>query len=333
MTASNISKVAEIVNFYQDWSLSIDNKTTPNLLFQGWVPPAANGTATATLTATGSSSNTNLPSKMVVFGWYLGPKDQFIAALTDSGLNETTPLALGKFQIVETDTTGGILRLVNAGTTDPEYLAGDEAFIRNYNKYKSLLLIDPLSPEGINMLLGAATSSVSQGWIFAFKALGGANSAFSAVPADATAFSHRNARHLLLFNVAQPTDEAFLAAMGELSRVYYELGNYVNSTAKYINLLDTDVWNYQESYYGLHDSSNGEISNATFTEMLEVREKYDPTNMLSGVQPVVIPGTVLMEISEQENTEPAMVSAGMRTYSFLASVFVGALVTFEALLF
>jgi len=271
-----------VVSFYQDWSLRFDPRATINMemarigdissqhpvsheaMFPQWIEDS-------------------LPDEdcIEIVGIFKGSKSELYAALQDSGLNDTTSIRINGFYTKSGSLLTGILDLSGWDTPNAESLLSMFENQHTYYKYKSFFLVEKLPEEAIKIILNSVfidSDSVSQ-LIFEFQSLG--NSTFSAVSPTATAFSHRNARHCLMFKSNAATLEAGSFALGQMEMLWKKILPFVSGAA-YVNHLDTDIWDYKRSYYGIQ----GQNSFKNEARLRSISQKYNPVGRLSTVLPI-----------------------------------------------
>lgn len=271
-----------VISFYQDWSLKFDSRATINMemarigdissqhpcsheaMFPQWFEDA-------------------LPDEdcIEIIGIFKGSEAEMHAALRDSGLNETTPIRVDDFYTKSGSLLTGILDLSGWDTPNAESLLSMFENQHTYYKYKSFFLVEKLPEEAIKIILNSVfidTDSVSQ-VIFEFQSLG--NSTFSSVSPTATAFPHRNARHCLMFKSNAATLEAGSFALGQMEMLWKKILPFVSGAA-YVNHLDTDIWDYKRSYYGIPGQNTFENE----VRLASISQKYNPVGRLSTVLPM-----------------------------------------------
>jgi FAD/FMN-containing dehydrogenase len=129
-------------------------------------------------------------------------------------------------------------------------------------KAKSDYVTKPLPPKGIDRLVAAVAAR--QGRDRAAIYLDSYGGAINRVPADATAFVHRNA----LFSVqytAQWTGSAS-DSLAWLDRLYAQMRPFASGFA-YQNYVDPELKDWQHAYYG-----------SNLARLKAVKRKYDPGN-------------------------------------------------------
>lgn len=88
-----------------------------------------------------------------ITGWFIGSTTEFYDALERSGITNETPLRLRGFFVKNTTMIDSSLSLSGWNPTIPESLLGEFEWTNTYFKYKSLMLIDSLSEEAIEILV------------------------------------------------------------------------------------------------------------------------------------------------------------------------------------
>jgi FAD/FMN-containing dehydrogenase len=138
---------------------------------------------------------------------------------------------------------------------------------------KSDFFTRELSASGITALLagierlGSLRGAGGGGGAIAFDAFGGV---INTVPADATAFVHRDALFLAQYSTSwnSPGSRSGIAAQHQWLRSYYaDLHPHASGQA-YQNYVDPDLSNWRQAYYG-----------ANYPMLASVKGKYDPTRL------------------------------------------------------
>ena len=97
------------------------------------------------------------------------------------------------------------------------------------------------------------------------------------VPADATAFSHRDALFLLAFDTSWEPEDSHKVVKTNLRWIrefFDEMQPYVSDQA-YQNFIDPALKNWQQAYYG-----------ANFERLVEVKKTYDPDDVFHFAQSI-----------------------------------------------
>lgn len=347
-------RAIRFLNFYQDWSLQMDPKATVNLEIESRKPRAGTGAATEYLppwvadfddklqellededigtideiigNAASNGTVIKYEPYMTLSGYYFGTKEEFDAALTTSGLNETTLIVPSRFQTKSTSIVQAALDLSGWNTTSPESLVDNYDWERTYYKFKSFFLLEKLPNEALDIMLDMVYLSDNESVVFEFQSLGGPGSKFAEVEPTATAFSHRNARHCLMFKSVGTTISKGISALGKMFTGWEKVSQYVSGQASYVNHLDADIWRYQDAYYGLigYDNNNTIINQPLNIDRLAaVSDAFDPSNTISStVQPCCYPvlvtpiveSTGISNVGENSGDVGSSTSSGWGVY-------------------
>jgi len=126
------------------------------------------------------------------------------------------------------------------------------------------LMLDALDDETIDLILERVNAPSAPAAITELRVLGGA---MARVPADATAFAHRDAR--VLFALITPFDDPAEAPIHEAWTQDYFDAIASKSTGVYSNFLATEgEARIREAFPG-----------STYERLAEVKRAYDPTNL------------------------------------------------------
>ena len=196
-----------------------------------------------------------------IIGQYFGPKEELVELL-DPVLSVATPTAV----LIE-DRTFWEAKDFLFNTTPKDFFTE-----------KSHYVIEPLSDRAIATLLkwierwpGSLNSDGGGAAMFAW---GGA---MNRVPAEATAFSHRDALFLLALGTSWEAEDSRKAVNANL-RWIQEFSDamqpYVSDQA-YQNFIDPALKNWQQAYYG-----------ANFERLVEVKRTYDPDDVFHFAQSI-----------------------------------------------
>jgi FAD/FMN-containing dehydrogenase len=135
----------------------------------------------------------------------------------------------------------------------------------------------PLPSQGIEALVNAVetrhTSSLGEGGI-GFDAFGGA---INRVPADATAFAHRNTLFSAQYTASwNANDAASIVAANRawLINTWQSVRAYA-SGGSYVNYIDPDLPNWQAAYYG-----------SNLPRLQKIKNIYDPNNFFHFAQSI-----------------------------------------------
>lgn len=275
----------EVINYFQDWSLRFDSRATINMemakagdilkqhpvshevMFPRWLEES-------------------FPARdyIEIVGIFKGSEAELNAALRDSGLTETTPIRINEFYTKSGSLLRAILDLSGWNTPNPESLLDMFENQHTYYKYKSFFLLEKIPVEAVKIILDSVFIDLDSATqvIFEFQSLG--NSTFSAVDPTATAFSHRNARHCLMFKSNAATLEEGSFALGQMEMLWKKILPYVSGAA-YVNHLDTDIWDYKRSYYGLQ-GQNQDNAFKNEARLTTISQQVNPVGRLSTVLPI-----------------------------------------------
>ena len=97
------------------------------------------------------------------------------------------------------------------------------------------------------------------------------------VPADATAFIHRDALFLLVFGTSWGAEDSHRTVEANrrwIEEFYDAMQPYVSDQA-YQNFIDPALKNWQQAYYG-----------ANFERLVEVKKTYDPDDVFHFAQSI-----------------------------------------------
>jgi FAD/FMN-containing dehydrogenase len=139
---------------------------------------------------------------------------------------------------------------------------------RNYNKSRYLSRIDDTAIKALQEACATVPSPYSQVEILR---LGGAA---GRVPADATAFAHRDAAYILNV-VAAWTDIEQTDSVVSWARTVYASMDEVGSEAGYINFIDAEPDRARSVYPG-----------QTYTRLQQIKRRLDPRAVFTGNVPI-----------------------------------------------
>jgi len=327
------ARAIPFLSFYQDWSLQMDSRATVNLEIESR-KPASPGSAVEYLppwvaefedklqeildeddigtindiieNAASNGTFVEHVPYMTLSGYFFGTKEEFDAALIASGLNDTTLIVPSRFKTKSTSIVQAALDLSGWNTTSPESLLDNYDWERTYYKFKSFFLLEKLPDEALDIMLDMVYLSDSESLVFEFQSLGGPGSKFAEVEPTATAFSHRNARHCLMFKSVGTTITKGVSALGNMFSGWEKVGQYVPGQASYVNHLDADIWRYQDSYYGLigFENNNTVINRPLNIDRLAaVSDAYDPSNTISSAVQSCCSPVLVTPVDESNSIE------------------------------
>jgi len=270
---------SELVSFYQDWSLSMSTRITPNLEVEN-------------------------ATHVKFAGIFLGDEEMWEDAVDRSLANATTPIS-------STDLKNSISRqdLAEASvdltgwTPDgsPLQLLSSFREQRTYFIYKSYWLHEPLPEEAIEILINESMEFEGKSFIvFEYQALGGDPGAddleddgsypewspqnrFAAVPPKDTAFAHRGAKHCLMFKVQAEDEINGDKYLRQMNRVFDKIGSFVKGQSTYYNHVDMTLppeIPYFRNGVELNPRVTEDDKDYWLDRLREVRAKYNPLGMM-----------------------------------------------------
>lgn len=196
-----------------------------------------------------------------ILGQYFGPKEE-LAELLDPVLSVATPTEV----LIEDRTFWQAKNFFFYTTPKGRFTE------------KSNYVTEPLSDQAIATLLEGVErwpgSSNSDGGGVALFAWGGA---MNRVPADATAFIHRDALFLLVFSTSWGAEDSHKVVNANLHwiREFSDAMRPYVSDQAYQNFIDPALRNWQQAYYG-----------ANFARLVEVKKAYDPDDVFHFAQSI-----------------------------------------------
>ena len=217
-------------------------------------------------------------SFMAVTGFFAGEEEDFDEALASADPMNYFPLE--NWNTKNTHYVQAVLDLSGWDTETPQSLRAKFEEERNYYQFKSFLLPGYLSYTAREMIVEAVELADEIGLVFEFQSLGGADSAFSLVPLHDTAIAFRNTWHVMMLKSWGPDLRSGEEMFGKMSNLSYNLADYIDGQGAYVNHMDYELWNFERAYYGLP----GEDWDETLYKLRDVGSKYDPDNILSGLQ-------------------------------------------------
>jgi hypothetical protein len=161
-------------------------------------------------------------------------------------------------------------------------LAQPEKYDYHENFFAKSLMADYLSPKALTALAEyyfTTASRMNRIWYLLIDMHGGANSAVSAVAADATSYAHRNATFKIQFNDRIFPDNA----------VYQpDMFSFLNGWVGAIEAADPQVKhgmyiNYADTYLS-KDEAHTRYWKSHYTKLVQFKNKYDPKNVFKGPQ-------------------------------------------------
>jgi hypothetical protein len=161
-------------------------------------------------------------------------------------------------------------------------LAQPEKYDYHENFFAKSLMADYLSPKALTALAEyyfTTASRMNRIWYLLIDMHGGANSAVSAVAADATSYAHRNATFKIQFNDRIFPDSA----------VYQpDMFSFLNGWVGAIEAADPQVKhgmyiNYADTYLS-KDEAHTRYWKSHYTKLVQFKDKYDPKNVFKGPQ-------------------------------------------------
>eukprot|EP00889_Picochlorum_renovo_P002297 jgi/Picre1/29327/NNA_004717.t1 len=300
-----------VVDYYQDWSMVMDNRATANLEIGSvlesdvdehfvediadWLSEFAEGVFNGTEeflqdVPTSIAKQWRDEGQMkflMIVGFFRGNETEFNKALRASGLTNSTPIQIQGFYTNQGTILDAVLDLSGWDTPNAESLLDRFEQEHTYYKYKSMFLEEKLSADVVDILIDHAYFNSSESVVFEFQSLGGSTSAFAAVSPTDTAFAHRNARHCLMFKSNGKSLEAGTNAMGRMWSLWNEILPSIKGGAAYVNHMDTDITQYEKAYYGLsgYGLSDENAQFVTINRLAGISAEYDPAGRFSSAQP------------------------------------------------
>jgi hypothetical protein len=312
----------DVIDFFQELSVNLPSSVTLNLeLSNGKDSPQSHAFLEELSARPDSIYNSSAqPGGLFaeLAGIYLGPKENLFADIERAGMNEDTAIKLSEFKAqenatVETSVASAQLNLMgwpNNGELGD--LLRKYADQNTYYKYKSMFLFEKLPEKAIQTLIDAAYWNEDSSLLFEFQTLGATNpedSAFALVGPTDTAFPYRNARHGLLLK-SNSRDLAVAEKLyGRMVSAWTELLPEIAGRASYVNMIDTDVWDWNQAYYGMYvgnntanDGGGGDGASSTLRRLQQLAYDTNPIRKLNTVQPIhAIPWTDLVPADPSKN--------------------------------
>ena len=250
------SCAAEVLNLWQTFFVTVRSELSAQIRFSG--------------------SDTNIN------GQYLGPMtgpEGLRTLITNAGILNMQSLLWYDFKTcsglnARAYVIGGLdcstkdLDLLITVPIEPNPRDGAKSKTDNFNALMPTSVLNAVT----NMLLSDAHGDIYG------HSLGG-DGVFASLPATATPFSDRSAWHTLEYHYNLPTRNSYYP--GSTSYIWLnslsELVKPFTSGHKYLNYLDFDLPPYYGVYYWGWDN---------FQRLIEVKNKYDPTNFFNNPQSV-----------------------------------------------
>ncbi|PRW57992.1 FAD-dependent oxidoreductase isoform B [Chlorella sorokiniana] len=257
-------RAVEVTNWWQTWQSSLSNKFTTRV---DYTNNTDDGQVSVELT-----------------GWCMGGQEECEREL-NATIAEDKPVLDLLIKLSESDLTqaiqdvylnavvNGIGWEVPEGYTALEAVNDPQAWLgeRSYYKYKTVILQEPLPPEGIQAVLDYASSGERGTRVFEFQALGGAA---AEVPKLATAAANlRTAGAILILRANSKNESEALIALHNATQTIDKLIKLVPRYQAYVSFVDTDIVafaDWQSAYYG--DALEGVVC---------ANLKYDPSDIFT----------------------------------------------------
>jgi FAD/FMN-containing dehydrogenase len=238
--------------------------------WQAWAPAARDEIAASLLVT--ASGDADRPPEVNVFGAMTGTESA-TAELLDELVARTgsDPTSAFRKQMAYRETKRYLTELGDTMTGDDnrlEEFSQDEPSQQGYPYSKSEFFRRPLPAEAIAALVRNLEDErvVGQSRELDFTPWGGA---YNRVPADATAFAHRE--ELFLLKHAVVVDPDAPAAEREAARRWlarsWELVRPWGSGRVYQNFPDPDLGDWAQAYYGVN-----------YDHLMRIKARYDPDN-------------------------------------------------------
>jgi FAD/FMN-containing dehydrogenase len=235
--------------------------------WQGWAPVAPDPLAASLLVA--APADPALAPVVTVAGAYAGPREEAAALLDDLVARVGTPP--GETLLEHASYRATKRALSNDGAEDP--------LEREHIAHRSAFFGAPIPPDATAALLAhlEADRRPGEGRELDFGPLGGA---YARVPADATAFVHRDAAFLLKASaaVAAGADARAKAAAQAWADRALEIVAPHGTGGAYQNFPEPGRADWARAYHG-----------ANLERLVAIRGRYDPENALRGPQTIPLP--------------------------------------------
>ncbi len=256
------SHAADVFDAWQHWAPQAPDEAWSNCLFL-------------------ATSNKSAGPIVQINGVYVGntaPLNQLLAQLTSK--IGVTPISryVSTASILDTMLyeAGCYGKTVNECHLPTQTLQGQVQ--RDTSGAKSDYFTSIIPRQGVDALVNAITNRQSSSLLgeggFGFDAYGGA---INRVPANATAFAHRNALFSVQYSASWNASDAtavIAANRSWLNAIWQAMRPYASGAA-YQNYVDPGLANWQQAYYG-----------ANFPRLQQVKTAYDPTNLFHFAQSI-----------------------------------------------
>lgn len=177
----------------------------------------------------------------------------------------TGDLAEGERVVAPLRTLGTPIADLIAPMPDPAMFAlTEEATKRGLAHDERSLLLRTLDDEALQTLALEALAFMAPGMIVQLRGLGGA---MSRVPADATAFAHRDAQAMIMVGYMTPKSANIACLHASMEQIWRAIRPY--SAGVYVNFLS------DEGEQGVHEA----YPPATYARLAALKNRYDPTNL------------------------------------------------------
>ncbi len=252
--------VSKVVTFAFKWSSSDAKK-----VLQAWqnLAPQFDDEITSLLKITGVAGSGIQPVKLV--GQYVAKSEGHTPSENDlrSLLKPLTSIGSSTELKIATRTFSDAVAYFSGGD-DPAVCF----------KAKSDYARDPVSGDGIDQLL-KQLGNLSTGAVAALcDSYGGA---LNRVPADATAFPHRDRLFSVQYYSQWAGTSKSPANIEQMRKVYGAMRPYFSGHS-YVNYIDLDLTDWQRAYYG-----------DNFQRLTQVKAVFDPENVFNGPQCIPLP--------------------------------------------
>ena len=105
--------------------------------------------------------------------------------------------------------------------------------------------------------------------------------AISALPGNATAYSHRDAIIIVQLMATWNNPSQQQSAQTWVENLYNSTLPYVNADAAYVNYIDADQADWANAYYGTN-----------LPRLQQIKAKYDPENFWNKQQGIPLPASL-----------------------------------------
>jgi FAD/FMN-containing dehydrogenase len=246
--------------------------------WQRWAPTAPDELAASLVLA--APAEVDRPPMVVVFGVMLGgPSDTEELLGQVVGRVGVAPASTFAKHLSYWDTLGRWARLDHTASDPAGVAPPDQTAPPGYHAIKSEFFGRPLPADAIAALVGNLIQGRAQGQAreLDFSPWGGA---YNRVPADATAFAHRDPlfslKHAVVVDAAASA-AAKLAAHQWATRSWASVRQWGTGRV-FPNFADPDLEGWADAYYG-----------GNLDRLLGVKARYDPGNVFRSHQSLTVP--------------------------------------------